>query len=177
MTENTAYNETYHDETDDDGIVSLEDTTIQRDTETGELLPRKNYVDELGGETVSKPLTRDERKEYVEDLLDEDEDKEELSDAELAELFDRKVVKPDLTQHHLCGDHVTEKFVKEGLTKTQEDGFFIGILLASDENDLVRLIRGEYTDQELKMALASSGNWNPAGGRTDNEVRRDRRRQ
>lgn len=172
------YNPDYEDG-DGDDVVSLEESTIQRDPSTGELQPQKNYVEELRGDVVSKPITRDERERYVEPLLEADADDDEpaLSDADLAELFDRKVVKPDLSAHELCGDNVTEKFVADGLTKTQEDGYFIAILLASDEYDLVRMMRNNYTDQEIKMAMAESGNWTPQGDRDKNEARRQRRQQ
>lgn len=161
---------------DDDDVVSIEETTLQRDSD-GDLRPQKMWVDELDGNVVSRPLTRDERKRYIEDLLDEDTDKDELSDSELAELFDRKIVKPDLTKHPLNGQKITTEFVREGLNQPQEDGYFIAILLASDDDKLVRRMRGDYTDSELRAMMAAEGNLSPAGDRTRNEARRDRRQR
>lgn len=174
MTDNQPHNPDY---SDSDDVVSIDQTTLQRDSESGELLPQKVWVDEFGGDIIARPLTRDERKRYIEDLLDEDHEKEELSDSELAELFDRKVVEPDLTDHRLNGETVTTDFVRDGLNQTQEDGYFIAVLLASDEDRLVRYIRGDYTDSEIRMAAAQSGNLRPAGDRDRNEARRDRRQQ
>lgn len=163
------------DYSDDDDVVKLDDTTLQR--VDGELQPQKVYVEELGGKVVTRPLTRDERQRYIEDLLDEDTDKDELSDSELAELFDRKIVEPDLTEHRLNGETVTTDFVREGLNQTHEDGYFIAILLASEEDRLVRYIRGEFTNSEIRMAAAQSGNLRPAGERDRNQARRDRRQR
>lgn len=174
MTDNQPHNPDY---SDSDDVVSIDETTLQRDSESGELLPRKVYVEEFGGDIVARPLTRDERQRYIEDLLDEETDKDELSDSELAELFDRKIVEPDLTEHRLNGETVTTDFVREGLNRTQEDGYFIAILLASDETRLVRYTRGEYTDSEIKMVAAESGNLQPQGDRSRNEARRDRRQR
>lgn len=175
-TESEQHDPEYAD--DDDDVVSIESTTLQRDPDTGDLIPRKEYVDELGGDVVARPMTRQEQKRYVEEVASEEKEKEENSDKDLAKLFDRKIVEPDLTQHRLCGENVTEKFVREGLNKTQENGYFIAILLASDAHDMVRRIRGEYNDQEIQMALAAAkqqGNLQPQGDRDENEVRRDRR--
>lgn len=165
------------DYSDDNDVVSLDETTLQRDSETGDLIPEKNWVDELDGNVVARPLTRDERQRYIEDLLDEDSNKDELSDSELAELFDRKIVSPDLTNHRLNGDKVTTEFIREGLNQAQENGYFIAILLASDEETLVRRLRGEYTDSEIRMVMAQEGNLRPAGDRGRNEARRDRRQR
>lgn len=164
------------DYSDDDDVVSLNETTLQRDSD-GALRPQKNWVKELDGNVVARPLTRDERKRYIEDLVDEETDKDELSDSELAELFDRKIVKPDLTAHRLNGDKVTTEFVREGLNQTQENGYFNAILLASGEDKLVRMNRGEYTEQEIRMVMAQQGNLRPAGDRDRNEARRDRRQR
>lgn len=162
---------------DDDDVVSLDETTLQRDSETGELRPQKIWVDELDGNVVARPLTRDERQRYIEDLLDDETDKDELKDSELAELFDRKIVEPDLLDHRLNGETITTDFVREGLNQTQENGLFNAILLASDEHRLVRLNRGEYTDSEIRMVQAQQGNLRPAGDRDRNEARRDRRQR
>lgn len=147
----------------DDDVVSLGEATLQRDDE-GRLMPSKEYVREMDGYVLARPLTRDERKRFVTDLVEGE--KEELSDAELAELFDLKVVNPDLTQHPLCEDgHVTERFVREGLNQSQENGLFIAVLLASGEDDMVRRIRGEFNETELELVKEQMrGEGNPGRG-------------
>lgn len=145
-----------YDELDDDGLVDLETTTLQRDDD-GELLPVRTFVQELGGDVVAKPLERDERERFVEDLIG-DSGKDELTDAELAELFDSKIVAPDLSEHRLCEEgRVTERFVRKGLNQNQEDGYYIAVLLASDEDELVRRLRGEFKESELELAKAAMG--------------------
>lgn len=164
---------------DDEDFVSIDETTLQRDPDTGQLEPEEVYVEELGGPTLARPMKRDEREQYIDDVADEESEKEEVTDKELAELFDRKLVKPDLSEHEMCDGRVTEKFVREGLTKNQEDGFYIAVLLASGETDVVRMIRGDYTEREMEMmrAQAAQGNLEPQGERSENETRRDRRTQ
>jgi len=141
----------------DDGLATLEDHTLQRD-ETGGLQPQRiREIQELGGaDVIAKPLTRQERRQYIEELVDDSTDKEEITDAELAELFDTKIVRPDLAQHDLCQPegHVTERFVREGLTGKQEDGYYIAVLRASGEDDMVRQMRGELADKELRAFIA-----------------------
>ncbi len=161
---------------DDDDVVSLDETTLQRDSD-GDLRPQKVWVKELDGNVVARPLTRDERQRHIEELVDDETDKEELTDSELAELFDRKIVDPDLKGHRLNGETVTTDFVSKGLNQTQENGYFNAILLASGEDKLVRMNRGEYTEQEIRMVMAAQGNPRPAGDRDRNEARRDRRQR
>lgn len=162
-----------------DGFLDLEDTTLQRD-DSGDIKPQEVYVDELGGKVLARSLDRNERRMYVEELLDEDEDREELADSELAELFEKKIVEPDLTDHPLCENgRVTERFVTEGLNSAQEDGFFLAILLASGERDLVRIMRGQYRDEEIKHAIARETGRMPTeapGNGNENEIRRSRRK-
>lgn len=149
----------------DDDVVSLGEATLQRDSE-GKLMPSKEYVREMNGHVLARPLTRDERKRFVTDLLEGEKD--ELSDADLAELFDLKIVDPDLSDHPLCEDgRVTERFVREGLNQSQEDGLFIAVLLASGEDDMVRRIRGEFNETELELVKEQMrGEGNPdSGGR------------
>lgn len=166
-------------EEDRDGLLDLEDTTLQRGDD-GEIKPQEVYVDELGGKVMARSMDRNERQKYIEDLMDEDSDREELSDAELADLFERKIVAPDLTEHPLCEDgKVTEVFVREGLNSAQEDGFFIAILMASGERDLVRLMRGQYRDEEIKHAIARETGRMPTeapGAGNENQIRKDRRK-
>lgn len=177
-------NPDYADYERDDGIVSIEDTTVHRD-EDGNLLPRRQPVDELGGDIVAKPLLDTARERFVEDLQDADTDKEELSNADLAELFDTHIVEPDMTQHELCGDRVTERFVREGMTQKMQDAYYIGILLASDEYEMVarmrRVERGELTDAEVEMAMREQDRqdeqepgYSPQGNRTEQQTRRER---
>lgn len=156
-TQNPTYAET------DDDVVSLGEATLQRDSE-GKLMPSKEYVREMNGNVLARPLTRDERQRFVTDLLEGEKD--ELSDAELAELFDLKVVDPDLSEHPLCEDgRVTERFVREGLNQSQEDGLFIAVLLASGEDDMVRRIRGEFNETELELVKEQMrGEGNPTRG-------------
>ncbi|WP_394743304.1 hypothetical protein [Natronococcus roseus] len=158
-----------YDDLEDDDLVSLDETTLRRDEE-GNLLPERMYVEELGGEAVARPLERDERKRFVEDLFSGDKD--ELTSAELAELFDKKIVAPDLGGHPLSEDgRVTERFVEEGLSQAKEDGFYIAVLLASDEHDIVRRIRGEFTESELELAKAKMAEEEQAGPRAGNRGR------
>lgn len=136
----------------DDGMVSLADTTLQR--RNGDLVAETIEVEELDGSVRVKPMTRDERKFYVEEVNDPDSGREEITDEELADLFDEKVVEPDLGEHELCPDgEVTERFVREGLSSKGEEGFYIAILLATGEEDMVRTMRGEFDDREMELML------------------------
>jgi len=140
---------------DEDEIVSLADTTLQR--RGGELVAERVYVEELDGSVKAKPMVRDERKYYVEEINDPEVDRDEISDGELADLFDEKIKQPDLTEHELCDDSVTEEFVSEGLTSTGEEGYYIAILLVSGEDDMVRRMRGEYEPDEIdRLARAEA---------------------
>ena len=119
-------------------LVSLEQTTIQRD-ETGEIIPRREYVEELGGDGLAKPMTNALSSRYIDGKLNEGED---LTDRDLANIFDRCVVSPDLTEHPQCpNDGVTEEFVAEQMTGAMEDAYFILVLKASGEDALVDRIR------------------------------------
>lgn len=177
----TTTNPEYEDYGDDDDIASVEATTIQRGSD-GEILPRREFVEELDADVVAKPLIDDARDRFLESVADPETDKEELSNAELAELLDTHLVAPDLTEHPLCeNNRVTERFVREGMTDSMQDAYYIGVLLASDEHEYVRrmrrLERGQYTDGEVKYAVeteAREGGFKPQGSRSESETRRDR---
>ncbi|MFC5970070.1 hypothetical protein ACFPYI_01880 [Halomarina salina] len=133
-------------------LVSLEQTTIQRD-EDGEIVPRREYVEELGGDAIAKPMTGALRERYIENKLNEGED---VTDRDLANIFNRCVVAPDLTNHPECpDDQVTEEFVKNGMTGAMQDAYFILVLRASGEEALADQIRatsrGELPTQVLQV--------------------------
>ena len=136
---------------DDDDFADPEEAVFGRDS-SGQLKAQKCYVDELDAHTLARPLKKPQR-EMIEELADSDSDREELSDAELAELFDDRLERPDLTTVDECqGSRVTERFVADEMSPEKQTGYLIGILLASDMNDTVRLMRNELTDKEIRMA-------------------------
>ena len=155
--------EDYVDTDADDGLATLEDHTLQRDP-SGDLKPQRvTDIPELdGADVIAKPLTRQERKQYIQDLVEGSKD--EITDAELAELFDRKIVAPDLSEHPLCNGQVTERFVQDGLLGKQEDGYYIAILRASGEDEMVRRMRGELSDTELRALIAAEHGTIPEQG-------------
>jgi hypothetical protein len=135
----------------DDDFADPEEAVFGRDS-SGQLKAQKCYVDELDAHTLARPLKKPQR-EMIEALQDPDSDRDELSDAELAELFDDRLERPDLTTVAECqGDRVTERFVADEMSPEKQEGYLIGILLASDMNDMVRLMRNELTDKEMRMA-------------------------
>lgn len=139
---------------DDGEFVSFEEVTYQRDSQ-GNLKAEDVHVRELDGMARAVPMNKSQR-EMISNLQDPDSDRDELTDAELAELFDRNLKKPDLTQHpRASGGRVTEGFVSNEMPQTMQDGCFMAILLASKEYDMVRLLRNELTDSEIKMAVAA----------------------
>jgi hypothetical protein len=86
--------------------------------------------------------------------MDPDSGKDEVTDAELAELFDRNLIAPDLTGHPKCPDQgVTETFVREEMSQYFQDACYIAVLLASDEYDVVRLMRTDLKPGEIDMAV------------------------
>lgn len=177
---------------DDEGqYASWQDVTRQRDEE-GNLLPRDVYVEEFDSLNIDPPYALaipfhgDQRQRYLVDPSDPDVDKEEVTDAELAELFDKNLVEPDLTEHPACrGGRVTEQLVAEEIDQPMQDACFVAVMLASNEYEYVRrmrrLERGELTDAEIKMALEERERREeegpqPQGNRSRNQTRRDRRR-
>lgn len=136
----------------ENNLASLEATTIQRD-EDGEIIPRREYVEELGGDGIAKPMTGALRERYIENKLDEGED---ITDRDLANIFNRCVVAPDLTNHPQCPDDgVTEQFVSNEMTGAMQDAYFILVLLASDEDSYAERIRatsrGELPTEVLQV--------------------------
>lgn len=136
----------------DHDLIDRDQQRIQRD-ENGEIIPRREYVEELGGDAIAKPLPRSARERYIEETLGQGED---VTDAMLAELFDEYLVVPDLTTWEGCpNDRVTEEFVTEGLTQAEEDAFFFAILLASGDHDLVDRLRsnrrGGLSENEIAL--------------------------
>lgn len=164
--------------------ASWESVTRQRDSD-GTLLPKDVFVEEFGDLDIeppyalAKPFHGDQRKRYLEDVADPETDKDEIPDAELAELFDRNLEQPDLTHHPACDGRISERFVREEMSDPMQDACFIAVLLASDEHEFVRRMRrfqrGELTDAEVKMAMESDEGMQPAGDRSRNQARRDRR--
>ncbi|WP_254535238.1 hypothetical protein [Halomarina litorea] len=140
----------------DNDLVSLEQTTIQRD-EDGEIIPRREYVEELGGDGIARPLTGALRSRYIEGKLEAGED---LTDRDLANIFDRCVVAPDLTTHPQCpSEGVTESFVSDQMTGAMQDAYFILVLLASDEDAVVERIRatsrGDLPPEAMQLLEAN----------------------
>jgi hypothetical protein len=178
-------NPKYAEYEEDDDIASLEATTVHRD-EDGNILPRKQFVEELNAYIVAKPLLDTARERFLEEVQDPDSEKEQLTDADLAELFDTHLVAPDFTQHELCeSGRITERFVREGMTEANQDAYYIGILLASDEYEYVarlrRVERGTLTDAEIEFAMrqqdreeAGDEGPRPQGNRSERQTRRDR---
>lgn len=137
---------------DDEGFASFEDVTFKRDAE-GHLVPEENYVEEIDAWTKALPMS-DQQRSYVMDFFDQDSDVEELSDKWLADLFDEKLVQPDLSESPQCQKgRVTERFVREEMSEHNQMACFYSILMASDEWDLLRMFRGDLSDREIDMAL------------------------
>lgn len=137
----------------DTGSVSLDEVTLDRDPETGELEEKAVYVEELNPHEPVKalPLNKDARRKYL-DPLREGED---VGDELLAQMFDEHLVEPDLTEHERCpDDHVSERFISQDLDPKAEDWLFIAILQASGETELVEILRkmnrGELTEEDLE---------------------------
>lgn len=138
-------------EDDDADFASFEDVTFKRD-EQGELVPEDNYVEEIEAWTKALPMT-DQQRSHVQDFF-QDEDVTELSDAWLADLFESRLVKPDLTEHSQCEDgRVTERFIAENMSEYNQMALLYGILMASDEWDILRMFRNDLTEKEMEMAL------------------------
>lgn len=155
----------------DDDFVSFDDVTYTRD-DTGELAAEDVFVEELDGMARSRPLMKNQKQRTVNPFIDPDGPKDELTDADLAELFDSRLEKPDLTEHPACEDsRVTERFVGENMPDSMQDGCFIAILLASKEYDIVRLMRNELTESEIEMAVRMEQ------GDEKNETRKRRRQE
>lgn len=147
----------------DGGTVALDEITLDRDPETGELEPKAVDVEEIGkeGETVrALPLNKAARRKYLKPLREG----EDVGDELLARMFDDHLVEPDLTEHPRCPDDgVSERFIREDLDPAAEDGLFIAILEASGERELVELLRkvnrGELTEEDLEeQQTPSEGN-------------------
>jgi hypothetical protein len=163
----------YEDVTEGEEMLSLEDVTVSRDPETGDVLPKRVYVKELDGYGVFVPFDREARERYLTPL----ENGTDLSTAEKARLLDEHVVTPDLSDHRLCTHgRVTEAFVEEALNEPLEDALFIGILLASHEHDAARRFRGELSETEIELATRQAEmEGNPEPGQSRQERARRRR--
>ena len=133
-------------------LASEETRIIQRD-ETGEIIPRREYVAETDEDALAKPLPGSARERYIEETLAQGED---ITDAMLAEMFTDYLVVPDLTTWADCpDDHVSEDFIQDGLSQAEEDGYFFAILLASGDTDLVERLRanrrGGMSEDEVRL--------------------------
>lgn len=158
---------------DDEGFVEFDEVTFSRG-EQGELQPETEYVEELGGKAKARPATKGHRDNYIEPFADPDGEKDTLTNADLAFLFDSRLEKPDLTNHPRCpDDEVTPEFVEEDMPQSMQDGCFIAILLASKEYDLVRLMRNDLKESEIEMAVRQK----EMDDESKNERRKRRRRE
>lgn len=183
-------NPDYAETDDEERFASGDALTFQRDEE-GDLVPNEVFVEELeqmghAPYALAKPFHGDQRQRYLEDPADPDSDVEELTDADLAELFERNLIRPDLHESPACEGRITERFVSEELPEPAQDACFIAVLLASGEHEYVRrmrrLQRGELTDAEVKMMQhdreqqsREDDRMQPASDRSRNQARRDRR--
>ncbi|MWG34819.1 hypothetical protein [Halomarina oriensis] len=146
-TSNTDESEAQPDESppEDAGMVSVADVTVSRDQE-GNVLPEKQYVEELDGYVKARRLTKNAREQWIMPLLSG----EDISDAQLADLYESHLVEPDLTNDE---GEVTERLVAEELDPAMEDGLLYGILLVSDLDEIVdrlrRYPRGDISDEEM----------------------------
>lgn len=144
----------------------------------------------------AKPLTNDDQEKYIQPFIEavsvasaitrnevdmddlDEEAKEELqsmgqdalSDHKLAEMFDEKIVEPDLLAGYQATypdrdiEALDEDFIKFELRTGAKDGLFFAILLASEMDDLVAALRsageadrdGEGEDGEGEAAEAGN---------------------
>lgn len=140
----------------------------------------------------AKPLTNDDQDEYIKpfieaisaasaitreevDLDDIDDEaleelesmgREALSDHKLAEMFDKKIVEPDLLGAYQATypdreiEELDADFIKKELRNGAKDGLFFAILIASDMEELVDALRATAeldTDAE-DGEIAEAGN-------------------
>jgi len=155
-----------------DEFISVDEVTFSRDDD-GNLLAEDVFVEELDGMARSRPLMKEQRERIVEPFIDPEGHKDEITDADLADLFNSRLEKPDLTEHPHCPDsRVTERFVEDHMPQSMQDGCFIAVLLASKEFDLIRILRNELKESEIEIAVRSE----QAENETKNERRKRRRK-
>jgi len=131
---------------EDKRFATLEDVTPDRDA-NGNLRATDQYVKEFDMWVKARPAT-DGVLRPVKEFWD-DEDKDEITDAELTPIFRQCVTKPDLSS-------VSEAQVAEMFDYDQQ-AILLGVLMASREMELLRYFRNELKESEIKMAATISG--------------------
>lgn len=156
---------------DDEGMLIPEEVYVKEFDVEGEDDPH----------VEARPLTDSDQEKYIRPFVEaisaasaiqqedvdvselDDDAKEELqnmgrdalSNEKLAELFDKKIVKPDLLKAYQANypdrdiDHLDEEFLDNDLKTGAKDGLFFAILLVSDMEELVTALRStvEYGDE------------------------------
>ncbi len=153
-------------------MVDVNDVVLTRDEE-GALVPEEVYVEEFDDTVVTVPMTNADQERWIKpflnalatanaiaeedvdlDELDEDEreelenmGREALSDEHLAEMFDEKIVEPDLVAAYDSNrpdrdiDALDEEFIKQDLKPGAKDGLLFAVLLASEMEEMVDALR------------------------------------
>lgn len=156
---------------DDEGMLIPEEVYVKEFDVEGEDDP---YVE-------ARPLTDADQEKYIRPFIDaistasaiqredvdvselDDDAREELesmgrdalSNEKLAELFNKKIVKPDLVKAYQANypdrdiDSLDEEFLDNDLKTGAKDGLFFAILLVSEMEQLVEALRStvEYGDE------------------------------
>lgn len=156
---------------DDEGMLVPEEVYVKEFDVEGEDDPT----------VEARPLTDADQEEYIRPFIDaistasavhredvdvselDDDAKEELqnmgrdalSNEKLAELFDEKIVKPDLLKAYRANypdkdiDSLDKEFLDNDLKTGAKDGLFFAILLVSEMEELVNALRKtvEYGDE------------------------------
>ena len=168
-------------------MVDVNDVVLTRDEE-GALVPEETYVEEFDDTVVAVPLTNADQERWIKPFLDaiatanaiasEDVDLDELDDDErekleemgrdalsdehLAEMFDAKIVEPDLVAAYDQNrpdrdiDSLDEEFIKQDLKPGAKDGLLFGILLVSEMGELVDALRSTVEQDDEDAAEAGN---------------------
>lgn len=177
-------------------MVDVNDVVLTRDEE-GALVPEETYVEEFDDTVVAVPMTNADQERWIKpflnalatanaiaeedvdlDELDDDEreelenmGREALSDEHLAEMFDEKIVEPDLVAAYDANrpdrdiDALDEEFIKQDLKPGAKDGLLFAVLLVSEMEELVDALRstaqgddegdGEESGNETEASAAT----------------------
>ena len=170
-------------------MVDVNDVVLTRDGE-GALVPEEVYVEEFDDTVEAVPLTNADQERWINPFLEavatanaiatedvdldeiDDEGREELeelgkdalSDKTLAEMFDAKIVEPDLVAAYDANrpdrdiDSLDEEFIREDLKLGAKDGLLFAVLLVSELDELVEALRSAAEGADPDAEADDSGN-------------------